>query len=146
MNEDDEKKIVEMLFLKLKAIIEDTRTEDELSLIKRKWLFGRVIAIEKLSLGGYKKEIVPVLIKLNKKDESFKIDNLLNCLLFYNSFPNLFEKSFHINDKLLSYSHYELLMNVKDDDERLMLERLANKYDWDINALSNQIKNHLDLR
>lgn len=140
------KKRVESLLIKLNSILEDIDETDELYLIKRKWFFGRTLAIEKLSLKGYKKEIYPLLLDLYKRDNIFQIDEMENCLSFYDSFPNLFEKSFRSNDKLLSYTHYELLMTIKDDDERLELERLTYKYNWDINYLISKIKDHLITR
>lgn len=99
-------------------------------LLQRNWLLGYRIAVEEMKdtrKENYGLEIINNLSKILKESfgEGFDKSNLYSFYSFYKLYPNIFQslrgKSF------LSWTHYRILLQVKDEKARKWYEEESLK-------------------
>ncbi len=113
-------------------------------LVQRNWLIGRRIAEEELSQSGraeYGLEVIKSLSKsLTKKyGNGFTKTNLYNFYSFYKEFPEIFHSVSGKSDQLLSWTHYRVLLQVKDRKARDWYEREAFQEGWSVRTLQRNV-------
>jgi len=109
-------------------------------LVQRNWLIGRRIAEEELSQSGraeYGLEVMKSLLKsLTKKyGNGFTKTNLYNFYSFYKEFPEIFHSVSGKSQQFLSWTHYRVLLQVKDRKARDWYEREAFQEGWSVRTL-----------
>lgn len=113
-------------------------------LVYRNWYLGKRIATEELKKSrkeNYGKEIIDNLSqKLTEEyGKGFNKTNLYNCYKFYKFFPNIFQTLSGKSSRLLSWSHYTLLLNIDDEEARTWYENEARNANWNFRELRRNI-------
>lgn len=109
------------------------------ALVQRNWLLGKRISIE--VLGGEERAEygAKVIHNLSKEltriyGKGFNKNNLYSFVQFYKIFPTMSGKS-----KILSWSHYMLLLTVNNNDARQWYEHEALIETWSVRTLQRNI-------
>ena len=127
-------------------IIEDSRNAAirliNLSLLRRNYLIGKRINEEIISSRAedYGKKLINNLsLFLSKKYGSGGFDSsaLYSYVRFYRLFPNFFDSAG--SGAYLSWTHYRVLLSVKNDVARLYYEREALASGWNVRNLQRAI-------
>lgn len=132
----------------LRGIIESSRDAAykavNIALIQRNWLIGCRIAEEELK-GESRAEYGANVIK-NLAGElqalygkGFTKSNLYSFYSFYKSFPNIFQTLSGKSSIRLSWSHYQSLLQVQDEQARKWYEKEANEQAWSVRTLQRNI-------
>lgn len=113
-------------------------------LVQRNWLIGKRIAEEELPQSGraeYGMEVIKSLSKsLTKKyGNGFTKTNLYNFYSFYKEFPEIFQTVSGKSGRLLSWSHYNVLLQVKDRQARDWYEHEAFQEGWSVRTLQRNV-------
>ena len=113
-------------------------------LVQRNWLIGKRIAEEELTHNGraeYGLEVIKSLSKsLTKKyGNGFTKTNLYNFYSFYKEFPEIFHSLSGKSDQLLSWTHYRVLLQVKDRQARDWYEHEAFQEGWSVRTLQRNV-------
>lgn len=113
-------------------------------LVQRNWLIGRRIAEEELTQNGraeYGLAVIKSLSKsLTKKYENgFTKTNLYNFYSFYKEYPEIFHSVSGKSDRLLSWTHYRVLLQVKDRRARDWYEHEAFQEGWSVRTLQRNV-------
>ncbi len=113
-------------------------------LVQRNWLIGRRIAEEELTQNGraeYGLEVIKSLSKsLTKKyGRGFTKSNLYSFYSFYRKFPEIFQTASGKSNTLLSWSHYNVLLQVKDHQARDWYENEAFQEGWSVRTLQRNV-------
>lgn len=133
----------------IEAIIETSRQHAyqavDTLLLRRNWLLGRRIAEEELQENGraeYGLELIKNLSKqLTKKyGKGFTKSNLYNFYLFYKMFPEIFQTLSGKSQRLLSWSHYAVLLRVQDSAARAWYIQEALQQAWSVRTLQRNIE------
>lgn len=114
-----------------------------ISLIQRNWLIGFRIAEEELQGEGRAEYGASVIKKLAKEltaeyGKGFTKSNLYSFYSFYKIYPGIFQ-TLSGKSALLSWSHYTMLLQVKDKDAREWYEREAISQTWSVRTLQRNI-------
>ena len=114
------------------------------TLIERNWLLGYRIAKEELKetrKENYGLEIIKTLSKDLTKiyGKGFTKTNLYLFLLFYKAYPNIFHALRGKSYKLLTWTHYRILLQVSDDEARKWYEEEAIRETWSYRVLQRNI-------
>jgi len=93
------------------------------ALVQRNWLIGYRISEEELqgeTRAGYGQEIVKNISKelTSLYGKGYAKSNLYSFYSFYKTFPNIFQTVSGKSMTLLSWSHYQTLLQVKDVEAR----------------------------
>lgn len=129
------------------GIIESSRQATyqavNISLIQRNWLIGFRIAEEELQGEGRAEYGASVIKKLAKEltaeyGKGFTKSNLYSFYSFYKIYPEIFQ-TLSGKSALLSWSHYTMLLQVKDKDAREWYEREAISQTWSVRTLQRNI-------
>jgi len=132
----------------MRGIIEAARESAyqavNVALVKRNWLLGRRIAEEELNGGSraeYGLEIIKTLSKelTDEYGKGFAKTNLYSFYSFYKAFPNIFQTASGKSLPLLSWSHYQTLLRVKDDTARAWYAKEAAEQTWAVRTLQRNI-------
>lgn len=115
-----------------------------IALVERNWLIGYRIAEEELkgeNRANYGTEIIKKLSKELKEEygKGFDSRNLYYFLNFYKTFPNILNTLCAKSNKLLSWSHYRVLLQVFDKDAREWYENEALGQTWSVRTLQRNI-------
>lgn len=108
-------------------------------MLQRNWLLGKRIQ-EEILLGkdraDYGAEVIKNLSKALTEiyGKGFNKNNLYGFVSFYKIFPTVSGKS-----EMLSWSHYLLLINVKDDEARRWYAHEAYTETWSVRTLHRNI-------
>lgn len=133
----------------IEAIIETSRQHAyqavDTLLLRRNWLLGRRIAEEELQKNGraeYGLELIKNLSKqLTKKyGKGFTKSNLYNFYLFYKMFPEIFQTLSGKSQRLLSWSHYAVLLRIQDSSARAWYIQEALQQAWSVRTLQRNIE------
>ena len=114
------------------------------ALVKRNWLIGKRIAEEELN-GKARAEYGDEVIKELAKDltkiygKGFTMPNLYHFLNFYKCFPKIFYTVCRKSQRLLSWSHYRILLQVQDKEARDWYESEALEQSWSVRTLQRNI-------
>lgn len=115
------------------------------TLIKRNWLLGKRIAEEELAsnkrVDNYGLEIIKNLSKhlLAKYGKGFSKRALYQYLEFYRAYPDIVQSLIAQSFPLLSWTHYCLLLRVKDLKAREWYAKEAFKETWSVRTLERNI-------
>lgn len=132
----------------MRGIIETARESAyhavNVALVKRNWLLGRRIADEELNGGSraeYGLEIIKTLSKelTDEYGKGFAKTNLYSFYSFYKAFPDIFQTASGKSLPLLSWSHYQTLLRVKDDTARTWYAKEAAEQTWAVRTLQRNI-------
>lgn len=132
----------------LKSIIDLSQKQAytlvNVTLVKRNWLIGKRIAEEDLNgedRAEYGAEIIKSLSKelTNTYGKGFTKSNLYSFYSFYKMYPNIFQTLSGKSQGLLSWSHYTILLQVKDDNARKWYEKEAYEQTWSVRTLQRNI-------
>jgi len=112
----------------------------DLTLVHRNWLLGKRIADEELN-GESKAEYGAEVIKKLSKDlnaqygRGYTKTNLYNFYSFYKMYPEIFHSESGKSNVKLSWTHYRVLLQVKDDIARAWYENEALRETWSVKTL-----------
>ena len=114
------------------------------ALLKRNWLIGYRIAEEELKgkdRANYGVEIIKKLAKELTKEygKGFDRSNLYRFLSFYKNFPQIVDSLSRQSDRLLSWTHYRILLQVLDKQAREWYEKEAVGQGWSVRTLQRNI-------
>lgn len=114
------------------------------ALVKRNWLIGYRIADEELNgkeRAGYGLNVIKSLSKELTKiyGKGFTKTNLYSFYSFYKCFPDIFHAVSEKSIGLLSWTHYRVLLQVKDKTARDWYEKEAYEQTWSVRTLQRNI-------
>ena len=113
-------------------------------LSQRNWLIGYRIAEEELK-GENRAEYGMNVIKQLSEDltklygKGFTKTNLYNFYSFYKCFPEIFHSLSGKSPRVLSWTHYRCLIQVKDEAARSWYEKEAYEQTWSVRTLQRNI-------
>ena len=115
-----------------------------LTLVHRNWLLGKRIVEEELngeSRAEYGAEVIKKLSKdLNAQyGRGYTKTNLYNFYSFYKMYPEIFHSESGKSNVKLSWTHYRVLLQVKDEIAREWYENEALKETWSVKTLQRNI-------
>lgn len=116
----------------------------DLTLVHRNWLLGKRIADEELngeSRAEYGAEVIKKLSKdLNAQyGRGYTKTNLYNFYSFYKMYPEIFHSESGKSNVKLSWTHYRVLLQVKDEIAREWYENEALRETWSVKTLQRNI-------
>ena len=111
------------------------------SLVIRNWLLGKTISEEELKNENRAEYGMEVVKKLSaylteKYKKGFSKRTVYKFLQFYKTFPEIVPT---LSAQLLSWSHYERLLQVTDSEARKWYTKEAYEQTWSIRTLSRNI-------
>lgn len=114
------------------------------ALVQRNWLIGYRIAEEEFGGTDRAEYGTGVIAKLAKAltseyGKGFTKSNLYNFYSFYKTYPDIFQTVSGKSSPLLSWSHYAILLQVKDKDARAWYEREALEQTWGVRTLQRNV-------
>ena len=115
-----------------------------IALVQRNWLIGYRIAEEELK-GEKRAEYGIQLVKTLSKNltniygKGYDKSNLYHFLSFYKMFPNIFDTACRQFSKLLSWSHYRVLLQVHDKEARDWYAKETAEQSWSVRTLQRNI-------
>lgn len=114
------------------------------TLVQRNWLLGKRIAEEEMNGGDraeYGAEIIKKLAKeLNSQyGKGYTKTNLYNFYSFYKTYPEIFHSESGKSDVKLTWTHYRVLLQVKDEKARKWYEKEALRETWSVKTLQRNI-------
>ncbi len=106
-----------------------------IALVQRNWLIGYRIASEEMrgeERAQYGAEIINKLAKdlTERYGKGFTKSNLYNFNSFYKVYPQIFQTLSGKSERVLSWSHYAALLQIKDPKARTWYEREAIMQSW----------------
>ena len=115
-----------------------------IALVQRNWLLGYRIASEELQGEDRAKYGAEIIKKLSKEltaeyGKGYTKSNLYNFYSFYKTFPEIFHSSSGKSNTLLSWTHYRVLLQVKDSKARGWYEKEAAEQTWSVRTLQRNI-------
>ena len=113
-------------------------------LVKRNWLLGKRISEEEMKNDGraeYGMEIIKKLSKVltDEYGKGFTKTNLYSFYSFYKTFPEIFHSVSGKSEKILSWTHYRTLLQVKDPVAREWYAKEAIEQTWAVRTLQRNI-------
>lgn len=114
------------------------------ALVQRNWLIGYRIAEEELN-GENRAEYGSEVIKRLSKEltaeygKGFDYSSLYKFVRFYKEFPEILDSASPKSMRLLSWTHYRVLLQVKDEKARAWYEKEAIEQTWAVRTLQRNI-------
>lgn len=113
-------------------------------LVQRNWLIGYRIAEEELQgedRAEYGTKVIKELSKelTSRYGKGFTKTNLYSFYSFYRYFPEIFHTLCGKSKRILSWSHYRCLIQVKDEKARNWYEKEAYEQTWSVRTLQRNI-------
>ena len=151
--ENNPAKTVESLFKKVTNLIEQARvrvaTAMNVAEVYTKYQIGRYIVEEEQSgmvRAEYGKQVLEGLSEqlMKRYEEGWTVDTLKRCRFFYKVYcstqigATLLPQSGNMPKFTLSWSHYLVLMRIKNADERRFYEIEATSGNWSVRELQRQ--------
>jgi len=146
-NKDELSNLNNELYLNIKSIINTARNQVakviNFSMVNAYWNIGKIIVMEEQNgknNAKYGDYLIANLSKKLKNDfgKGFSVTNLKNMRRFYITFPNGQTLSDH-----LSWSHYLLLLKIKEEEKRLFYLQESIESNWSVRELDRQISSLL---
>lgn len=114
------------------------------ALVQRNWLIGYRIAVEELHGENRAEYGASVMKKLAKEltaeyGKGFTKSNLYSFYAFYKAYPEIFQTVSGKSAKLLSWSHYAILLQVSDAKARAWYEKESFEQTWSVRTLQRNI-------
>ncbi len=115
-----------------------------IALVYRNWLIGYRIAEESLNGDDRAEYGAEVIKKLSKEltkiyGKGFDRVTLYRCYRFYNDFPEIVATVWQQSEKLLSWSHYRVLIQVEDKVARDWYANEAVNESWSVRTLQRNV-------
>ena len=115
-----------------------------MALVRRNWLLGYRIASEEMrgkERAKYGAEIIKKLAKELSAEygKGFTKSNLYSFYAFYKTYPEIFQTASGKSQKLLSWSHYAVLLQVNDEKARAWYEKEAMEQTWSVRTLQRNV-------
>lgn len=150
----------EHLFEESCLIIDEAQHEAyhavNIALLKRNWLLGKRLNEEllKYSRADYGKRVIQELsgLLVQKYGKGFSKSNLYNYILFNQLYPDIFQLSTGISARhdilqsvtgkssiRLTWTHYSVLLQVRDDEARAWYEQEAVTEGWSVRTLQRNV-------
>lgn len=113
-------------------------------LVQRNWLIGYRIAEEELK-GENRAEYGASIIKKLAKEltaeygKGFDYSSLYKFVRFYKAFPHILDSVSPNSIRLLSWTHYRVLLQVEDEKARSWYEKEAVEQTWSVRTLQRNI-------
>lgn len=136
------------LLIEVKQIIEQARQQAYASvntlLVRRNWYIGKQIAEEELHGKDRAKYGAQIISKLSADlthvyGKGFTKTNLYNFSLFYKYFPQIFHSVSGKSEKILSWTHYRILLQVDNDEARSWYANEAFEQTWSVRTLQRNV-------
>ena len=156
MNNDIQSPSNEIRYINSGDILNDMRSIIDLSnsvayqfvneiLVRRNWFLGKRIAEEELKGEGraeYGLKVIKYLSAVLSKQYGKGLDstNLYRFLKFYKYFPEIVDTVCQQSQKLLSWSHYRILLSVEDSNARFWYEQEAKQQNWSVRTLRRNVE------
>lgn len=120
-------------------------------LVQRNWLIGYRIAEEGFRGGDRAEYGANIIVKLSKLltaeyGKGFTKTNLYNFYSFYKEYPEIFQTLSGKSSKLLSWSHYAILLQVNDRQARAWYEKEAAEQTWSVRTLQRNVSSQYYFR
>ena len=114
------------------------------ALVQRNWLIGYRIAEEEFGGQDRSEYGLQVIKKLSKEltthyGKGFDRGTLYRCLKFYKMFPEIVATLGQQSGRILSWSHYRVLLQVEDKAARDWYEKEAAEQTWSVRTLQRNI-------
>lgn len=114
------------------------------TLVQRNWLLGYRIASEEMQgeeRAKYGAEIIKKLSKELSKEygKGYTKTNLYSFYSFYKAYPEIFHSVSGKSVQLLSWTHYRILLQVKDQKARDWYEKEAITQSWSVRTLQRNV-------
>lgn len=114
------------------------------TLVRRNWLLGYRIASEEMQGEERAKYGAEIIKKLSKElsaeyGKGFTKSNLYSFYSFYKTYPEIFQTTSGKSQRLLSWSHYVVLLQVNDEKARVWYEKEAAEQTWSVRTLQRNI-------
>lgn len=114
------------------------------ALVQRNWLLGYRIASEEMQGGERAKYGAEIIKKLSKElskeyGKGYTKTNLYSFYSFYRAYPEIFHSASGKSTPMLSWTHYRILLQVKDKKARAWYEREAITQSWGVRTLQRNI-------
>jgi len=114
-----------------------------IALIQRNWLLGKRISEELIGKDKRAEYGLEVIKKLSKEltsiyGKGFTKSSLYSFYAFFNEYPNIFQ-TVSGKSSLLSWSHYVVLLQVKDPVARQWYENESYNETWSVRTLQRNI-------
>mgnify|MGYP006366722725 CR=1 FL=1 len=135
------------LFADAQQIIEATKEyayrSVNIAMLQRNWYLGKRISEEILNGEDRAEYSAETIITLSKQlteiyGKGFSKNNLYRNLQFYRLFPQIFPTVMG-KSELLTWSHYDILFTVSDDEARNWYAREAFAESWSVRTLRRNI-------
>ena len=115
-----------------------------IALIQRNWLLGKRISEEIIGEDNRAEYGVEVIKKLSKEltsiyGKGFTKSSLYSFYAFFKGYPKIFQTPSGKSYSLLSWSHYLVLMQVKDTVARQWYEKECNNETWSVRTLQRNV-------
>ena len=115
-----------------------------IALVRRNWLLGYRIASEEMrgkERAKYGEEIIKKLAKELSAEygKGFTKSNLYSFYAFYKTYPEIFQTASGKSQKLLSWSHYAVLLQVDNEKARAWYEKEAMEQTWSVRTLQRNV-------
>jgi predicted nuclease of restriction endonuclease-like (RecB) superfamily len=139
----------------LKYIIESSRQEAYKSvntiIVYRNWLLGQRIAEEELKGESRAEYGAEVIKKLSNEltclyGKGFTKSNLYTFTSFYKTFPEIFHAVSGNSNKILSWTHYRILLQVDNKEAREWYMNESYQQTWSIRTLQRNISSQYYFR
>lgn len=120
-------------------------------LVQRNWLIGYRIAEEGFRGDDRAEYGANIIVKLSKLltaeyGKGFTKTNLYNFYSFYKEYPEIFQTLSGKSSKLLSWSHYAILLQVNDRQARAWYEKEAAEQTWSVRTLQRNVSSQYYFR
>lgn len=114
------------------------------ALVQRNWLIGYRIAEEEFGGEARAEYGTGIIAKLaraltSEYGKGFTKSNLYNFYSFYKTYPDIFQTVSGKSSTLLSWSHYTILLQVKDKEARAWYEKEALEQTWGVRTLQRNV-------
>ncbi len=114
------------------------------TLVQRNWLLGYRIASEEMQGEDRAKYGAEVIKKLAGElsaeyGKGYTKSNLYSFYSFYKTYPEIFQTASGKSTGLLSWSHYAVLLQVKDSNARAWYEKEAREQTWSVRTLQRNV-------
>lgn len=115
-----------------------------MTLVQRNWMMDYRIASEELH-GEKRAEYGAKIIKKLSKELSteygkgFTKTNIYNFYSFYKTYPEIFHSESGKSQPILSWTHYRILLQVKDEKAREWYEKEALQQAWSVRTLQRNV-------
>lgn len=115
-----------------------------LALIQRNWYLGKRIAEEELKGKDRAEYGIEIIKSLSKSltdiyGKGFNVRQLYYCESFYKTFPEILHTVCAKSYPLLSWSHYRILLQVKDSTARDWYAKEAHRETWNVRTLQRNV-------